>query len=83
MQTYKVELEQTTQTKLKSGGFLLPWLVRHAAWSMTRFKTYKDGHSAYYRLFGAEYKNTVLKFAEVCMARVPGIVGPGPKNVEA
>lgn len=54
LRTYKVELKQTTQTKLKWGGFLFPWHDRHAAWSMTRFETNKDGHSADYRLFGTE-----------------------------
>ncbi len=38
---------------------LTAWAIRHAAWLETRFQPKSDGHSAFYRARGVEYKSAV------------------------
>jgi hypothetical protein len=71
MRTIKSEVEKKCTSQLEWGKFVLPWLVRHCAWTLTRFKTVQDGHSAYFRSTGAEHRGDVVPFAEVVMAQMP------------
>jgi hypothetical protein len=49
----------------------LPWLVRHCAWTVTRYRTLQDGHTAFLRLTGAEYLGEIAPFGKVVMAKMP------------
>jgi hypothetical protein len=71
MRTIKSEVEKKRTSQMDWDKCLLPWLVRHCAWTLTRFKTLQDGHSAYFRTTGAEYRGDVVPFAEVVMAKMP------------
>ena len=50
-------------------SFLLPWLVRFSGWLLTTFHTQPDGHSAFYKITGAEYGHAVVPFGETVMVR--------------
>ena len=68
MRTVKSEVEKKRTSQLDWNRCLLPWLVRHCAWTLSRFKTLQDGHSAFFRLTGAEYRGDLVPFGEVVMA---------------
>ena len=49
---------------------IVPWLVRHASWSRTRYNVGADGMTAYQRLNGAAYAGVVALMGEVVMVKV-------------
>ena len=46
-----LSLENLLQEKLPSDSILIAWLIRHAAWSLTRFQVKNDGRTAFVRVF--------------------------------
>ena len=50
---------------------ILPWLIRWAAMSVSRFKKGKDGKSPYERQKGRPCDTAVVQFGEVVMFRLP------------
>ncbi len=50
MRTIKSEVEKKHTSQFDWNRCLLPWLVRHCAWTLTRVKTFQDGHTAFFRL---------------------------------
>ena len=42
-----LSLENLLQEKLASDCILIAWLIRHAAWSLTRFRVKNDGRTAF------------------------------------
>ena len=55
-----LSLENLLQEKLASDDILVAWLIRHAAWSLTRFQVKNDGRSAFVRVFVKAYTVQVL-----------------------
>ena len=47
-----LSLENQLQEKLPNDSILTAWLIRHAAWSLTRFQVKNDGRTAFVRVFG-------------------------------
>jgi len=43
---------------------LIPWLVRHLGWTLTRHQKKNDGRTAYERIRGKPYKAITYKFSE-------------------
>ncbi len=56
MRTIKSEFKKKRTSQLEWGKCLLPWLVRHCAWTLMGVKTLQDGHSTYFKTTGAEYR---------------------------
>ena len=52
VRTYRDALDSRYETKLTGQRAILPWIVKHAAASITRFRVGKDGRSALQRLKG-------------------------------
>ena len=69
LRTYKSFLEEHYEEKIVLESPILPWMVRHSAWTIANFRTQKDGHTPYYRIHGKEREEVVLQFGESCMAR--------------
>ena len=47
-----MSLENFLQEKLASDSILIAWLIRHAAWSLTRFQVKNVGRTAFVRVLG-------------------------------
>ena len=62
-----LSLENLLQEKLPSDSILTAWLIRHAAWSLTRFQVKNDGRTAFVRVFGKAHTSQVLPFGERVM----------------
>ena len=57
-----LSLECLLQEKLPSDSILIARLIRHAAWSLTRFQVQNEGRTAVVRVFGKAYTSQVLPF---------------------
>eukprot|EP00969_Alexandrium_andersonii_P045021 1976774-Alexandrium_andersonii.AAC.1 len=57
---------------MSPGRFLVPWLIRHGAWTCARYQPQAGGHSAFYATRGREFGGTAVPPAETCMFRPPG-----------
>ena len=61
----KAKLEITTESPL------LPWLVRHCGWILSRFAVRADGSTGYSRLQGREYTSGIAAFGEAIWYKLP------------
>ena len=52
---------------------LIAWLIRHAAWSLTRFQVKNDGRTLFVRVFGKAYTGQVLLFGESVMYKYTAV----------
>ena len=68
-----LSLEGQLQEKLPSDSTLIAWLIRHAAWSLTRFQVKDDGRTAFVRVFGKAYTSQVLPFGERVMYKYTSV----------
>ena len=59
--------------KLPSDSILLAWLIRHAAWCLTRFQVKNDGRTAFVRAFGKAYTSQVLPCGESAMYKYTSV----------
>ena len=64
-----LSLENLLREKLRSDSILRAWLIRHAAWSLTRLQVKNDGRTAFVRVFGKAYTSPVLPFGERVMCK--------------
>ena len=53
-------------------SFMLPCIIRQAAWIATVLHKRANGHSSYFKIRGLEYHNSVVQFGEIVMMRIPG-----------
>ena len=58
-------MEITTQSPL------LPWLVRHCGWILSRYAVRADGRTGYSRLKGREYTSGIAIFGEAIWYKLP------------
>ena len=56
-------LENLLRGKLPRDSILIAWLIRHAAWSLTKFQMKNDGRTALLRDSGKAYRSQ-LPFGE-------------------
>ena len=50
---------------------LLPWLVRHCGWILSRYAVRSDGRAGYSRLKGSEYTGGKSIFGEAIWHKLP------------
>ena len=48
------------------------WLIRHAAWLITRYNTGRDGCSPFRRIFEKPYNDSICKFGEQVHYKLSG-----------
>ena len=58
---------------------IFPWIVRHAAWTLTRYALKADGQTSLFKLMSKDYHGEVTKFSELVWFR---IAAKQPKLVE-
>ena len=61
----KAKLEVTTESPL------LPWLVRHCGWILSRCAVRADGRTGYSRLKGREHTSGIATFGEAIWCKLP------------
>ena len=61
----KAKMEITTESPL------LPWLVRHCGWILSRYAVRADGRTGYSRLQGREYTSGIAIFGETIWYKLP------------
>ena len=64
IRTVKCQLEHRLGTVVPTDSPLLPWLVRHAGATISRYQKGLDGLTAYRRLRGREYDRVMIEFGE-------------------
>ena len=50
---------------------ILPWIIRHASWLMTRFLVRATVATAYAAVYGEEYRREIVPFGEASMIKIP------------
>ena len=65
--------EDLLREKLPSDSILIAWLIRHAAWSLTKFQVKNDGRTAFVRVFGKAYTSQVLPFGARVMYKYTSV----------
>ena len=50
--------------------YVMPWLVLHASWLVTRFQTRSTGATAFHAQRGMPYRSTLYEFGESVLAKV-------------
>ena len=56
-----LSLENLLREKLSNDSILLAWLIRHAAWSLTKFRVKNDRRTAFLRVAGKAYTSQRLR----------------------
>ena len=64
VRTMKCHLENRIQQEIPTEHPVLPWLVRHAGATISRYQRGRDGMTAYRRLKGREFAKSVTEFGE-------------------
>ena len=74
----KLELERRMNTTIDSALPIVPWLVRHAACSLTRFDVNRElGCTGFTRTCGKTYDGKLVAFGEMVLGLTPeGYQGP-------
>ena len=71
LRTMRSELMEKTGVNVNVKSLLAPWLVRHCAWSLTRFAIGSDGQTAFKRQRGKDYVGETACFSEAICYRIP------------
>ena len=72
--TLRAGFAQQTEMELPATAQLSTWLIRHAAWVVTRYQKHADGRTSYQRVHNVPYSSVICEFGEHVMARKPGDV---------
>ena len=68
----KLALEAGIGCRLLLKHPAIVWLIRHAAWLITRYNTGRDGCSPFRRIFGKPYNGSICKFGEQVHYKLSG-----------
>ena len=75
VRTLKTQLQNNYHVHLTSQHPIMPWLVRHAAYLLTRYATHSDGNRSYFRRWQREHKAPLCEFGETVQYMVPTVKG--------
>ena len=71
LRTMRSDLMQKTGVNVNVKSLLAPCMVRHCAWSLTRFASGADGQTAFKRQRGKDYVGETACFGEAICHRIP------------
>ena len=71
VRTLRSDLMEKTGVNVNVKSLLAPWLLRHCAWSLTRFAIGADGQTAFKRRRGKDYVAETACFGEAICYRIP------------
>ena len=69
--SHRSAIEVWAKTKIKADHALVPWLVRHSAYVVTRTRIGSDGRTAYQRMKGRRSIEKLAPFAETRLFKIP------------
>ena len=69
--TYRLAVEQRYGCRLSSTMTIWPWLIRHAAWSHSRYHVKINYRTPYEELFQCRYQHEVVPIAETVLFMEP------------
>ena len=72
VRTYRDATYSIYEMKIGGNSSMIPWMVRHAAATLSRFKTGQDGGSPLERLKGKKCRKEHSEFGECVMYLKPG-----------
>ena len=65
IRTFKAQVERNYGITLNVKHPLLPWIIRHAAWTINRYVVHSDGYTSFERRWGRNYERAIV--ALLCM----------------
>ena len=68
---FRIYLREKAKMEITTESPLLPWLVRHCGWILSRYAVRADGRTGYSRLKGREYTAGVPIFGEAIWYKLP------------
>ena len=71
LRALRSDLMEKTGVNVNVKSLLAPWLVRHCAWSLTRFAIGADGQTAFKCQRGKDYVGETAYFGEAICSRIP------------
>ena len=63
----KAQVESNYSMTMPTKRCLLPWIARHAAWTVNRYVIHPDGHTSFERRWGRNYERAICKFGETLL----------------
>ena len=63
-------IEGRLKTKVDLRLPIVSWIIRHAAFVLTRYRIGKDGHTALRRLIGRDWTESVAQFGEQVLGKL-------------
>ena len=67
----KAQVESNYSMTMSTKHFLLPWIVRHAAWTVNRYVIHSDGYTSFERRWGRNYERAICEFGETLLHLPP------------
>ena len=67
----KAQVERNYSTTMSTKHCLLPWIVRHAAWTVNRYVIHSDGYTSFERRGGRNYERAICEFGETLLYLPP------------
>ena len=68
---FRIYLREKAKMEITTESPLLPWLVRHCGWILSRYTVRSDGRTGYSRLKGREYTAGISIFGEAIWYKLP------------
>ena len=68
---FRIYLREKAKLEITTESPLLPWLVRHCGWILSRYAVRADGRTGYSRLKGREYTSGIAIFGEAIWYKLP------------
>ena len=67
----KAQVESNYSMTMSTKHCLLPWIVRHAAWTVNRYVSHSDGYTSFERRWGRNYERAICEFGETLLYLPP------------
>ena len=68
---FRIHLREKAKMEIATESPLLPWLVRHCGWILSRYAVGADGRTGYSRLKEREYTPGIVIFGEAIWYKLP------------
>ena len=73
IRTFRAFLEEKTGKVVRLDDPIVPWIVRHAAYVITRCRTGEDGKTALQRIKGRKVSAPMIPFGETVLFKLPKV----------
>ncbi len=73
IRTLRSHVEVKAETKIRLDAPIVPWMVRHAGYLITRCRVREDGKTAMQKMKGRRINTPLLPFAEIVLFKLPKV----------